>query len=158
MKYIFFATCLISTLFISCKSSPVSDYQKLDLMKYGMPISIKAPADATVKKGDLGIMQDVEIKSGDHFYIQVFSNDVSTLDLAKLKADKISEVKEMTFFSKIIEEDDKGFIFEKKIDENNINFDFRRIKLQGDKVYTFQTGLIGRFTEEDVRNMYLAVE
>ena len=68
------------------------------------------------------------------------------------------KVKNSPFFSEIIKEDDNGFIFKKTISEDRINYDFRYVKIQGDKEYVFQTGLIGQFTLDDVEMMYEAVK
>jgi hypothetical protein len=56
-----------------------------------------------------------------------------------------------------MDEDDHGFFYEKDID-GDLRYDFRHIKILGDKEYTFQKGLIGNYTEEQVRNMYDAVK
>ena len=53
---------------------------------------------------------------------------------------------------------DNGFIFEKKLSPDHLNYDFRYFKVQGDKEYVFQTGLIGKFSLEDVKGMYGAVK
>lgn len=131
---------------------------KLDLMKYGMPITIKAPADAEIISEDLGFMRDITVKSGEQYFIQILSGTALKLDPSKIKEEKLAEVKNGPFFSKVIVEDEHGFIFEKKIDEKNINYDFRHVRIQGDKEYIFQTGLIGRFTQADVRKMYDSVK
>jgi hypothetical protein len=72
-------------------------------------------------------------------------------------AEQKKTVENSPYFSKFIHEEDHGFIFEKKIDDNNINYDFRYIKLRGGKEYLFQTGLIGKFSEDQVRKMFEAV-
>jgi len=66
-------------------------------------------------------------------------------------------VKTDQYFTKVIEEHDNGFIFEKDID-GNVNYDFRYIKLIGDQEYIYQTGMMGTFTEEAVRAMYKSVQ
>lgn len=156
MKY-GLAIFLLSILMFSCKQDVSSKYPRLDLLQYGMPIEIYAPADAEVVKGDLGVMQDVTIKSGEEFYIQVFASDATTVDVKGILSDMISEVKKTPFFSKIVEEYEDGFIYENKIDDR-INYDFRYIKLQADKEYVFQTGFTGKYTEEQVKDMYAAVQ
>ena len=72
----------------------------------------------------------------------------------KQKADAIAS----QTFSKIVEEDEKGFIFEKKYSEDRISYDFRYVRLQGDKEFVFQTGLLGQFDLEEVKRMYEAVQ
>ena len=140
----------------SCKSSPSSSYEELDLLSYGIPISIKAPPGAEVKKEDLGVILSV-IVTGDQFDLQIYSSKSITLNLEKVKQDKLTEVKSGRYFSKIIEEEDDGFIFEKDID-GTIRYDFRRVRLVGDTEISFQKGLLGNFTEEEIRSMYEAVK
>ena len=131
--------------------------QKTELMSYGFPIAVYVPENAEIKKTDLGVMQDLTIKAGTNYYVQVFSSDAVTLDMRKVLNDKMDEAKSHPYFSKIIFEEDSGFIFEKNI-EGKLNYDFRYIKLQGDREYIFQTGLIGTYTEADVRAMYESVK
>ena len=129
----------------------------LDLMSYGLPITINAPIESVVAVDDLGVWKDVTVKHGDEYFVQILSSKATTIDINKLKLTALSEVKEGRFFSKIIQEDDAGFIFEKKIDDS-INYDFRYFKIQGDHEYSFQTGLIGTFSEALVREMYSSVQ
>lgn len=149
----------ISILFLfACKQDPSSDWEEVDLLKHGMPVTIKAPIDAEVKVQDLGIWKDVTIQKDKDFYIQIICSDATLIDIAQLKANKLKEVEDGKFFSKIVEEKEDGFIFEKKITDTRINYDFRRVKVVGDKEYTYQTGLIGLFTEDQVRAMYNAIQ
>jgi len=143
-------------LLISCKSSQTSLYEELDLLSYGMPIAIKAPPGAEVKKEDLGVIQSI-IVTGDKYDVQIYSSKTMTLNLEKVKQEKLREVKEGRYFSKVLEEEDDGFIFEKDID-GIIRYDFRRIKLIGDTEFSFQKGLMGNFSEEEIRYMYEAVK
>jgi len=155
MKYaIIFVSILL--MMSSCKDAGPK-YPKLDLMKYGFPVEINAPEGAIVEKGDLGIMQDVTIKSGDEYYVQIFGSDATTIDVSSIKAGQLAEVKASRFFSKIVEEHDAGFIYEKKIDDR-INYDFRYTKILADKEYVYQTGLVGTYTEQQVRDMYESVQ
>lgn len=152
---------LVFTLFVSilaCKSSPTNGWQELDLLSHGLPVSIQAPADPEITKQDMGVWQDVTIKSGDDYYVQLICSTASTVDVNKVKSGILEEVENGPFFSKIIEDHPNGFIFEKKISEERTNYDFRYIKIMGDKEYVFQTGLIGTFTEEGVKKMYAAVQ
>jgi len=153
--YRFLITLLTFHLIAACSSGTKTT--KLDLMSYGLPIAISAPEASVVEVEDLGIMKDVTVKNGNEYYIQILSSQASSNDIKRLKSDALAEVKGGKFFSKIIQEDEAGFIFEKQIDES-INYDFRYFRIQGDSEYSFQTGLIGTFTEEQVRKMYASVK
>lgn len=130
----------------------------IDLLEYGVPLKVNAPEGSTVVVDDLGVWKDITIKDTSDFNLQIIASQSTTFDKSKIVADQLKSVKESVYFSKIIEEYENGFIFEKKIDENNINYDFRYVKLNGDKEYIFQRGLLGTFSEQAVRNMYQAVQ
>ena len=127
-------------------------------MKYGIPVTVLAPDSAKVETRDLIVQKDVTIKKGDDFFIQLYASDASTTDIKKVKADQLEEVKANPYFSGIISEDDNGFVYKKQVDSTNVNYGFKYIKIQGDKEYIFQTGLIGKFSEESVIAMYNAVK
>ncbi len=151
-----FSIIVLSVLFLfSCKNE-TSKFVDLDLMSKGLPIKIKAPADAIVTANDLGLMQDITVQKGETYNLQILASTAATIDQAGLLADKKKEVENGPFFSKIVSETKDGFIFEKKIDET-VNYDFRVLKIQGDKEYIFQTALLGKFALEDVQNMFASV-
>lgn len=155
MKYLIVVLSIVFCF--SCKTDKVSNYNDLDLLKYGMPISVKAPLDSEVTMDDLGVMKDVTVKSGDDYFLQVFSSTAISLDAKSIKQTKLEEVKIADYFSRIVEDNEHGFIYEKKIGEN-LDYDFRFVKIQGDYEFIFQTGLYGTFSEEDVRAMYQSVD
>lgn len=157
-KFIISLGLIVASLTIySCKGDKVEDMPILDLMSYGVPISIKAPEGAEVTAEDFGIMKDITVKGEGNYYVQIASSLASELNMTKLKQEQLDLVKEGPFFSKIIEEFDQGFVFEKKIDDR-VNYDFRYIKIQGDNLYVYQTGMIGKFSEEDAKSMFEAVK
>lgn len=146
---------LLGFILISCNSAPKTE--ALDLMKYGLPIQIKAPAEAVVKANDLGFYKDVTVKQGEDYFIQIISTSATTSDIAVLKEDQLKEVKKNPYFKEVIFDEPNGFIFEKQID-SLFNYDFRYVKLQGSNEYIFQTGLYGTFSKEDVKLMYESVK
>ncbi len=149
---------LASTLIIfSCKPDPLEGMKKTELMQYGFPIAMHVPEGAEIKKTDYGVMQDLTVKADENYYVQIFMSDLLTLDKKTVMNDKLAEAKSHKFFSKIIAEEDDGFIFEKNVD-GILNYDFRVVKIQGDKEYVFQTGLAGNYSEEDVKAMYASVK
>ena len=148
--------CLI--MIISCAKNPTANYVDLDLMSYEMPIVIKAPADAEIKKMDLIVQRDITVKSGDDYYVQIFESDMSTSDANSVKEELLKDVQENPFFNALISEEANGFIYKTMIDSTQENYGFRYVRIQGDKEYTFQTGMIGQFTLDQVKNMYEAVK
>lgn len=156
----FFLVLLASSLIVlSCKDkSGNNKYPELDLLEYGVPLKINAPESSVVTVDDLGIVQDITVRKGDKFYLQIIAGTSYLNSLKevveKQKADAISS----SSFSKIIEEDEHGFIFEKKYASDRISYDFRYVRLQGDNEYVFQTGLLGQFSLEEVKEMYSAIQ
>lgn len=148
---------LLTGLLYSC-SSEAPEWPELDLLSQGMPIVIKAPPDVEIKKMDLIFQRDLSLKSGDDYYVQIFEADATTFNLGDLKIRAKEEVEASKYFESILEEDDAGFIFKTRLDSSLVDYDFRYVKIQGDKEYTFQTGLIGVFDLEQVRRMYNSVQ
>lgn len=141
----------------SACNSLASELQELDLMSEGIPIKIKAPAEAKVKKKDMGLFQDITIKDGEDFYVQITAGQLYNNDAQARKTEELQAIKQLISFSRIIEEDEQGFIFERKKGDE-LTYDFRRIKIQGETEYLFQTGLVGNFDLESVELMYDAVK
>lgn len=140
----------------ACKS-PASGLEDLDLMSEGIPIKIKAPAGATVKKKDMGIFQDITIKDDTDFYVQITAGPVYINDENGRMKEEMESIKQLISFSRIIKEEDQGFIFERKKGDE-LTYDFRRIKIQGETEYLFQAGLVGKYDLESVELMYDAVK
>jgi hypothetical protein len=149
----------ISLLITNCKpADPLEGYQDLDLMSYGLPIKIKAPENAKVEFDDLGFVKDVSIKGENNFYIQLQGGTATTTNIASIKEEYLTSLKNSKYFSKIIEEEEAGFIYEKDLGDGHLNYDFRYIRVQGDHEYIFQRGLVGQYTIEEVKTMYNAVK
>ena len=154
IKYI--TIVLGSILVIGCGSKS-ANYPSTDLLKHGFSISVKAPADAKIASDDLGVMKELTIQSGEEYNVQILKSNSNTNIVKDAVNGQMKMVKSDRYFTKVIEEYDNGFIFEKDID-GNINYDFRYIKLIGDQEYIYQTGMMGTFTEEAVRTMYDSVQ
>ncbi|MEM1120742.1 MAG: hypothetical protein AAGJ18_09855 [Bacteroidota bacterium] len=144
---------------IACQNTSTTALKPLDLLQYGIPITILAPDSAKVVAGTLSFTQDVTVKSAaDNFDLQIFSYDATTTDLSAVKASHLAEVKSNAYFSEIIQEEDAGFIYSTVFDSTSTNYGFKYLKIQGDKEYIFQTGLVGNFALDDVKMMYKAVK
>lgn len=158
MKYTLVFALVVSLLF-SCKDAdPSEGFKSLDLMQNGLPIKIKAPEGATVESDNLGFIQDVTIKGDDNFYIQIQGGTATTMDEKVVKSTLLTDLKNAKYFSKVIEDNETGFIYEKDLGNGNLNYDFRFVKIQGDKEYIFQRGLIGQYTIDEIKVMYKAVQ
>lgn len=154
--YILFA--FLITL-IACQSNTAtSNLKPTDLLEYGIPITIMAPDSIAVKTGNLGFSKDVTIKGEEAgFDLQIFAHNATSTDINKVKQEQLEEIKSNRYFSKIVQEDPDGFIYEMALDSTNLNYGFKYLRLQGDKEYTFQTAMVGTFTLEEAKGMYEAV-
>ena len=156
----FIAFVSIALFCLGCKgeSKTTAGLAEMDLMKYGMPIKIKAPPGAKVDYNDMGIMKDVTVAGDDNYSLQISSGVATTTNVASVVAEQKSYVKSAAFFDEIVHEDEYGFIYRKKISETRENHDFRYIKIQGNQEYIFQTGLMGQYSINDVKRMYDSVK
>lgn len=159
MKNHYLILLAITLVIFACNSDPKTNLKSLDLLEYGIPITIMAPDSAKIVAGSLSFSKDVTIKSkADNFDIQIFAYDATTTSLAAVKESHLAEVKSNAYFSKILEEEDAGFIYEMNFDTTESSYGFRYLKIQGDKEYIFQTGLVGSFDLDEARLMYEAVK
>lgn len=154
-----FATLIIALLFAGCQTEPKSNWTELDLLSYGLPITVLAPDSTTVDASDLGVMKDVTLEgvSDPNYFVQIYASGAGNTELSQIKSEQVSDVRNNPYFSQILEEDDRGFIFETAIDSVNY-YSFRYVYLQGDMEYIFTTGLARTFNLEQVEAMYKAVQ
>ncbi len=157
-KKLFFIISLILIIASSCSNNKKDDFKTLDLISYGIPLKVKAPEGTIVKTEDMGIVKDITLKNGDGYFIQILNSTALSNDISKIKNERLEEVKKSPYFSKIILDEDNGFIYEKKMNDTLFNYDFRYTKIQGDQQYTFQTGLFGMFTKDQVMKMYESIK
>jgi len=155
-----FAPLLLPFLLLALLSCQRKDkgMQELDLQSHGLPVTIMAPDSAIIQEKDYNFMRDITIKKGDQFFIQIFEFEAPKQDAAGEKLRQLTAVKEDPFFREVIKEEDQGFIFSKMADSTTMDYDFRYVRILGEKELIFQTGLVGSFSLEDVRLMYNAVK
>jgi hypothetical protein len=142
----------------ACSQQKDDDLVEMDLLSHGMPVVVKAPEDALIEKMDLVVQQDLTIRKGDDYYIQIFESDARNNDEAAIKQQLLSDVQSNPYFDEIVENDENGFVYKNTIDSTYINYGFRYVKIQGDKEYVFQQGMRGKFSLEAIRRMYEAVQ
>jgi hypothetical protein len=148
----------LSFFLVGCTDKTTINLNPQNLLSYGVPLTIMAPDSAEIKKEDWGSMQIVTVKKGKDYDLQIQSSEATSTDIATVKAQKIIDVKNERYFSKIIKEDPNGFVFETQPDSTTNYYGFRYITIQGDKEYVIQTGLAGNYTLEQAENMYEAVK
>ncbi len=146
---------LMLLFLVSCSKEEAK--KPLNLLQYGLPVTIQAPDSAKVKTSDMGIFKDISVTSGDNYSVQIFASTAINVDILKIKTDQLNTVQNTPYFSKLVREEDQGFIFENKIDSTS-NYSFRYIQVMGDQEIIYQTGMSGIFSLEDVEEMYESVK
>ena len=148
----------LSFFFFGCTDEPTMKLIPQNLLSYGIPLTVMAPDSADIKKEDWGSMQIVTIKRGKDYDLQIQISEATSTDIATVKAQKIIDVKNERYFSKIIKEDTNGFVFETQPDSTTNYYGFLYITIQGDVEYVIQNGLAGNYTLEQAENMYEAIK
>lgn len=129
-----------------------------DLMKYGAPFKIMAPDSVDITEEDNLVSTDIELKYGTSYDVLVQIQDAADNDYTRFLQEQKRFVESGTYFSKIVESDEQGFIYQNKVDSTFVNYGFRYLILQNDKEFIFQSGLIGTFDLEEIQMMYQAVK
>ncbi len=143
----------------ACGGGESETLKEINLLPFGMSISVMAPADTVIQGGTIGDMGDVLINSKDSnstYDVQIYSFPASVIDVPAIVKEGKELIQADSSFTKFVEEVPAGFVYEYDID-GVIGFDFRYFKIQGSTQYTFQTGL-GKFhTEAATKNMFKAI-
>ena len=152
---------IITSIFFSlqsCKDNHVRKKDdKTDLMKYGVPYSIKAPEDVKITKIGQGDLTDVSINNNKGYDLQIFMGSAQSSDINKIKENKRIIFTSNPFFSKIIEEYDDGYLFEKTNQEGDKSYDFIIIKVIGTNEINFQCGNSREFNEKEVKDIVKSI-
>jgi len=158
MRYLAFLT-IFALLITACQTESTAKLQPLNLLKYGVPVTIMAPDSVNVKTMDLLVQKDITITGEDDgYYLQIFASDATTTDAKRVASELKAEVQNNPYFKEFILEEDKGFIYKTVIDSTQTSYGFQQVRIQGDREFIFQNGLIGTFTQEEAQAMYNAVK
>lgn len=154
-----FGLFCLAILLSSCGQEENKGWQELNLMRYNIPLSVLAPDSAKVSTTEVsGVMRDITItEKANDYYLQVFSSQAYTQDIARIKADQLDLVRNNPYFESVVEEEPNGFIYQNRID-SSATYGFRYIVFMGDKEIIFQNGMGRMFNEAAVRKMYNAVK
>ena len=149
----------IIVLFLAACNNPDDNYLKpRNLLEYGIPYTILAPDSVDIKKENLVVSDEVIIKSqnSDDYEVRVYFGE-ATKDIAAKKLEELNTLKSISAYSSfnVVLDEPNGFVYETVIDETLHNFGFRRIVVQGDREYIFQSGN-GNYTKAQAEEMYQA--
>ncbi len=143
----------------ACSSDPQESWKPKNLLEYGIPISVNVPDPDSViiNKDDLGPFLDITVDGGEGYYLQIYASTAETTDVARLKANQLTMAKDQPYFSRIVEEEEAGFIFENQIDSTS-SYGFRYILVKGDQEIVVRNHLSRLFTLPEIERMYKAVK
>jgi hypothetical protein len=147
----------LALLLPSCNPDPYS-LEPFDLSPYGIPISIMAPDSAVVQVKAYEQIRDITVRKHDRFNLQIFEFSPSFNDAKGEKRRQLATVRDSPHFKQILLEEDHGFIYITQPDSMTTRYDFRYIRMVGDKELIFQAGLVGAYSLDDVKRMYEAVK
>ena len=152
------AIVLPMMILIACKQTDQGIKNgRTDLLKYGIPYSITAPADIQVTKIGQGDLTDVSVKNNSGYDVQIFMGSARSSDISKLKENKKVIFASNPFFNKIVEEYEDGYLFEKTNQEGMQSYDFIIIKVIGSNEINFQCGNSKEFSEKEVKEMVKSI-
>ena len=149
--------CLLIFIVLTSCSVNSDELVSTDLLPYGEAIKVRAPEKAYIIVKDYGLIKDIIVTDSIDYSLQIFVSKTNTLNLEKALENQKDIVKDASFFSKFLLEEEQGFKYEKNID-GDLRYDFRYIKIQADKQYIFQPSLSGGHSEAHVKRMYEAVK
>ena len=149
--------CILIFIVLASCSVNNDELVSTDLLPHGEAIKVRAPEKAHIIVEDYGLIKDIIVTDSVDYSLQIFVSKTNTLNLEKALKNQRDIVKEASFFSKFLLEEEQGFIYEKNID-GDLRYDFRYIKIQADKQYIFQPSLSGGHSEAHVKRMYEAVK
>ena len=144
---------IATVLMLSCKSD--LKYIDRDLLANGFPIILSTPDSVEIKTKDWGIQKDIVLIGEDAstYNLQIFSQNATTRSIQERINEEKEVVRNNPYFQRMTQADEDGFVFNLKIDSIE-SYDFRHIKVQGDREYLFRAGLYGTFDQGAIENMY----
>jgi len=137
---------------IACNSDGL---ETISLQEHGANIDIKIPAGAEVTSEPIGYRKQISVKQ-DKFDIIMLVGDEETRTAAEIKKEKLESVKALDIFSKVVQEDDNGFIYEINQGTGK-NYDFRYVYVKNGSSHDFRRNFVGDYTLDEVKTMYNAV-
>ena len=138
---------------IACNSDGL---ETISLQEHGANIDIKIPAGAEVSSESIGYRKQISVQQ-DKFDVVILVGDEETRTPAEIKKEKLESVKALDIFSKVVQEDDNGFIYEINQGTDK-NYDFRYVYVKNGSSHDFRRGFVGDYTLDEVKTMYNAVK
>lgn len=157
--------CCVLLGMIACESTPTTSQKptftdKVNLLEYGVPVTLAAPAGTEVVNNSDEWMQDLVLK-GENYYIQVYGRSATSGTCKTSIQETLRDLKTTDAnFRKVVREDDCGFIYAVQSENDTTTYyNFNYHKIQGNKFYSFATtSSYKSFNLEQAEAMYEAVK
>ncbi len=154
MRILIINIVIFAFLLVACKNKQSTiTSASANLLKYGIADEIYPPKEAIYTPMKNANLIGVSIAADSMLEVQAFMTASFTKDYTKLITDRKREIVGNPYFVKIVEENNQGFLFEKKISETEKSYDFRVVKLIGDNEVTYQSGIKKEYTEAEAKEM-----
>jgi hypothetical protein len=130
------------------------------LLSYGIPLYVNIPKDVEINRRMVGNITEVTVKGkGEKSWFELIVQNLpaESDDLAWNKHLQIEDVKNNIFFTRIMEENENGFIYE-QVPEDKPTYHFRYVIVQGTNLYTVSSALGSKLSLDQVREMFLSAE
>ncbi len=151
-----FSFLLVVVFFVACSSNNDGYLQPRNLLEYGIPLTILAPDSVDISTKNFIVYDEITIKSqsSDDYNVLIYSSELeASSTVGGTKAKQVEQLKSSFSNFKVLTDEEDGFVYETVIDSTLHSYGFRRVVIQGDKEFIFQTGY-GSFTKEQAEEMY----
>lgn len=142
---------------LACRQAP-EGFSPRHLGEFGLDLTLLMPDSARVTVKDYGPMRDLTIQQDTSFSLQIFEFQTPTGDTAGEKLRQLNMARQDPFFRDVVREEDHGFIYAKQLDSTTIDYDFRYVRMLGQRELIFQTSLAGTFSLKAVERMFAAAK
>ncbi len=140
-----------------CSNDPTSKWKETDLMQYGLPVKIMAPADIEVTRSPFSGSEEFKLTGPRGYGMNVLVLDATSPDVGEVKTELENLIKKGRYFSDFVQSDNNGFVYKITIDSLHSVFGFRKVKIQGGKQIVFQNQYMSKLTQEQAQQLYTSI-
>ncbi len=161
----FFLLVSLITVLSGCDSNSNQEdtfSHSLNLLEYGIPLSLMTPDSFSVQNSSTSLMQELKVTAKDYL-IYVYGYDMGG-QVQSEKSRKLAEVREDPYsdFGAIIQEKKNGFVYSIRADKDTtVAYNFHRYFRISNKIYHLTSSAGGRrppFSRQQMIDMFKATE
>ncbi|MFN9381421.1 MAG: hypothetical protein ACK6BQ_15885, partial [Bacteroidota bacterium] len=150
MKINFYLILIASLGLLQNCSNAKAPHKKgsTSLLSYGITMYVNIPKDVDINRRIVGNITEVIVKGKDEkswFELIVQNLPSESEDLAWNKYLQIEDVRNNVYFTRIMEENENGFIYE-LVPRDKPTYHFRYVIVQGSQLYIISTALGSELT------------